>query len=49
MSEKIVMWIANHLPRSVAYWSVIRVAVERNNEYPGEQSVNEILERWSQP
>lgn len=46
MREKIVIWCANHLPRTVAYWATIRVSVEGNNEYPGDQSVNEILERW---
>lgn len=45
--ERFVIWLAHKLPRSVAYWAYIRVAVEGNNEYPGDQKVMEPAQRWT--
>ena len=52
MKEKIVSWIAWHLPSSVAMWCFVRVSAfatmgEYGNTVLGELSVIEALERWT--
>lgn len=49
--ERLIVWIAWHLPKSLAYWSTIRVGV---NATTGEHSSQEVpalyltdaLQRW---
>ena len=51
--ERIITWIAWHLPRSVAYWAYVRVATagdEPGVPYglnPVDQRVDEPLKRWA--
>jgi hypothetical protein len=51
--ERIVIWVAWHLPRSIAYWAYIRVATagdKPGTPYPGnptEQSVIDPINRWA--
>jgi len=49
VSDRIAHWIARHLPRNVAYWAYIRVAVWGNPDYPGDQKVFEPMKRWVIP
>jgi hypothetical protein len=44
--EKALMWVAWKCPRTLAYWITIRVAVENSPDYPAEQPVGEVLEKW---
>jgi hypothetical protein len=46
MTEKFWIWLSRKLPRALAYWAYIRVAVEGNTEYPGDQKVFEPMQRW---
>ena len=44
--ERASVWVAWHLPRRVAYWATIRLAVEDNEDYPGDRTVIEVLDGW---
>lgn len=44
--EQLRMWIAWHLPKAIAKWAFIRVAVHDINEYPGDQTVSQAMARW---
>lgn len=46
MKEKLIQWIVWRLPRSVVYWAMIRAANETREDYPAEQIVLDVLERW---
>ena len=49
--EKIVTWVAWHLPKNLVYWAFIRLAAHATtgkygNTHPDELSVMEALNRW---
>ncbi len=44
--EKALMAVAWKCPRELAYWIGIRIAVENSPDYPAEQKVGEVLEKW---
>jgi len=44
--ERLAIWLAWHLPRSVALWAYVRVATEGGVDYPADQKVTEPMERW---
>jgi hypothetical protein len=44
--EKALMWLAWKCPREVAYWIGIRIAVEGHPDYPADQKIGEVLDRW---
>jgi len=51
MRERLVIWIAWHLPRKVAYWAAIRVGAHAttgpwSNQLVPELHFTEALERW---
>lgn len=51
MKEKILMWIAWHMPRSVAYWCAVRVNANATTGKYETQVVPELtamdaLKRW---
>ncbi len=41
------IWVAWLLPRRVAYWATIRLAVEGTEDYPGDRPVIEVLKSWT--
>lgn len=47
LKERFAMWVAWRLPKSIAYWAFVRVAVHDINEYPGDRSVHAAAEAWS--
>lgn len=44
--ERAVMSIAWHMPRWIAYWCYVRVAVEGTDANPADQTVVEPMKRW---
>jgi len=46
--DKLAIWIAWHLPRSITMWACVRVATApgTRDDYPGEQSVIAALKNW---
>jgi hypothetical protein len=51
MRERFTIWIAWHLPRSVAYWCTIRVGVhattgEYSRQLVPELAFTDALKRW---
>jgi hypothetical protein len=51
LRERVIVWIAWHLPRSIAYWSTIRVGVNATTGPHSAQNVPELhftdaLKRW---
>ena len=51
MREKIVIWLAWHLPRRLAYWCAVRVGAHATTgEYGAEETPSllftDALERW---
>jgi hypothetical protein len=49
--ERLVMWVAWHLPRHLAYWAFVRVAAaattgEWSGSVPDQVSVMEAMRRW---
>ena len=47
--ERVRIWLAWRLPRSVAYWAMVRVVTSDYDGDPTERSVVEALERWGTP
>lgn len=45
--EKFAFWLAWKLPERVVYWCFIRMATENCPGYPGDQTVGEVVRRWS--
>ena len=43
---RLTTWLAWKLPRRLAYWAAVRVAIHNVDEYPGDRTVFEILEGW---
>ncbi len=53
-SERLVMGIAWHLPRELAYWCAVRVGAHATggkwgDTHPGEVSMMDMLQRWKEP
>jgi len=53
MTEKTVIWIAWHLPRSLVYWCAIRFGVHATTGKYGSQIVPELyftdaMKRWEE-
>jgi hypothetical protein len=46
--EKLLTYVAWHLPESVAYWTAIRVMTNDCDGNPAEQPCIEALQRWSE-
>lgn len=51
LSEKIIMWIAFHLPKTLVYWCAIRLMAHATTGQYGNQIVPELtamdaLKRW---
>lgn len=52
MKERLAIWLAWKLPRSIAYWAYIRVATYKTTEAPmsyrnpTSQTIDEPMERW---
>ncbi len=44
--DRAVMWLAWRLPRRLAYWATIRVAVHEYGGNPGERPVENALKGW---
>lgn len=47
MKERLTVWLAGLLPRSLAYWALIRVATEGCEGNPCEQQCIEPAKRWT--
>jgi hypothetical protein len=47
VSERIAIWLAWKLPRSLVYWCYVRMAIWGYGENPTEQSVIEPMKRWA--
>lgn len=45
-TEKVVMWIAWHLPRKVAMWAFVRVAVDGWDTHPDDRKASDALNHW---
>ena len=53
MTERLMLWIAWHLPRRLAYWTFIRVAARGTTGEYGSTDVTTLtvidaMQRWSQ-
>jgi hypothetical protein len=51
MFERLVVWLAWHLPRRIAYWAAIRVGVHAttgpwSNQIVPELTLPDMLKRW---
>lgn len=44
--ERFLIWLSWKMPRRLAYWVFIRVAVTGNERYPADQTVGEVARRW---
>lgn len=45
-AERILIWIAWHLPRKLVMWSTIRLATTNYAGHPGDLTVMDALKRW---
>lgn len=45
--ERVIIWVAWHLPRRVAYWAFIRVGVHDYNLDPGGRTLAHALNHWA--
>jgi hypothetical protein len=45
-SERLLLWFVWRLPRKVAMWAFIRVAVAGNNGHPDDRSISDALKAW---
>jgi len=48
LQEKLVIWLAWHLPKRVVYWAFIRVATYDYQFDPGGRTVSHALDRWGE-
>jgi hypothetical protein len=44
--ERLLIWLAWHLPRGVAYWAFVRVATWKCEGNPAERTAVESLRAW---
>lgn len=44
--ERLVMWVAWHLPKEVVKWACVRVAVHEEQGNPGDVTMSYALNRW---
>jgi hypothetical protein len=45
--EAVVLWIAYHLPKTLAYWTFIRVATAHATTGPDRMTVLDAMEKWN--
>jgi hypothetical protein len=44
--EELAISVVWHLPRTIVYWSTVRVAVSGCQDNPGDRKVSEVLQGW---